>query len=69
MGSWVLIQIYVKTLVFIIVFLILVIVNKVPAHIVETCDLLLPVLNQSSCELIIKLMQELPLLEIPKVCV
>lgn len=40
-GSWVLIEIYVKTLVLIILFLILVIRSKAPAHIVEAGDLLL----------------------------
>lgn len=52
-SSWVLIELYVKTLAFIILFLILVIKSKVPAYIVEAGDLLLPVLNQSSCELIL----------------
>lgn len=68
-GLWVLIEIYVKTLVFIILFLILVIKSKTPAHIVEAGDLLLPVLNQSSCELILKLVQELPLENPECVCV
>lgn len=65
----VLIENYVKTLAFIILFLILVIKSKASVHIVEAGDLVLPVLNQSNYELILKLMQELPLLKILEMCV